>query len=200
MTLGSVLGKASINVFSACACGLSGLGGFDGGASSSSDALSTKLTLGFGEGLLTAVTGLRTAVSCGSSSKSSSLAVVGDSARSFCHLLLDQGCVYSYELPYRLLRVRCISHCGGLRSVHGVCCSRCKFSGKVCSIYIPSVEGCLFGMASCVCNVCMLGILGSPCSLSYQDKVLPLICNTDQVKLGRLPKDQPDVLIRHCRS
>lgn len=76
-TLMSMLGKASIKVASARAWGLMGRGGFGGGASSS-----WKLTLGLGLGEGDAAVS-RTAVapvSCGSSSKSSGRAVVGDSA------------------------------------------------------------------------------------------------------------------------
>ncbi len=78
ITLVSSEGKASINVASACAWGLIGLGGFGGGADCSS---SLKLTF-FGAGCDTgggasdgALVGWRA-----SSSKSGSFAVVGDSA------------------------------------------------------------------------------------------------------------------------
>ena len=78
--LTSILGNASIKVCSACACGLCGLGGFAGAVSS----CSAKLTLGLGDGLLIAFDGLTGPLSCASSSKSNSLAVVGDSAPAFC--------------------------------------------------------------------------------------------------------------------
>ena len=78
-------GKASRNVVSACSRGERGRGGFGGGASS--------------EVLVAAAAALFVValneVSCGSSSKSSGLAVVGDSggapeAGLFCSLSVDQ--------------------------------------------------------------------------------------------------------------
>lgn len=74
-----MLGKASISVFSACCCALIGRGGFGGGISVAS---SEKRTPGFGdfEGGGGDATVSVAAVASLSSSKSSSRAVVGDSA------------------------------------------------------------------------------------------------------------------------
>jgi len=73
-------GKASISVFSACTCGLSGRGGFAGGIS---DVSSWNRTPGFGDfegGGGDVVLSKAAVESPGSSSKSSGRAVVGDSA------------------------------------------------------------------------------------------------------------------------
>jgi hypothetical protein len=74
-TFESIEGKASTSVVSACACGLSGRGGFAGGVSSSCSWKLTRLGCAAGSDKWSGAW-----LSWGSSSKSGSLAVVGDSA------------------------------------------------------------------------------------------------------------------------
>ena len=80
-TAASIAGKASFKVFSACCMGFAGRGGFGGATSSSEPGVGRADGVSF---LGVAARGWGEAwVSCGSSSKSSSRAVVGDSG-GFC--------------------------------------------------------------------------------------------------------------------
>jgi hypothetical protein len=80
-TAASIVGNASLSVFSACCSGFNGRGGFGGGASSSET----------GRGVVDDEVGFggEAGVSVGSSSKSKAFAVVGDSGRGsdFCNMV-----------------------------------------------------------------------------------------------------------------